>query len=496
MLGLRINLPRIETGVFNFGASAGGVGYSVYRDDPVGYAAEVLAVSWWAKQREIAEALRRPPYRVLVKACHNVGKTFLAGGLVNWWYDVYDPGLVLTTAPTDTQVRDLLWKEVRIQRGKRGGWRGPQMPRLESAKNHWAHGYTARESDAFQGRHERHMLFIFDEAVGVDSPFWTATESMFAGEGHAWLAIFNPTDTASQAYAEELTGNWTVISMSMLEHPNVLAEHAGKLPPYPSAIRYARVDEYVRAWCTPVDAASRKATDIEWPFESGQWWRPGPIAESRMLGRWPSQATYNVWSDAAFGQAETAELAEGDNPVEIGCDVARFGDDFTEIHVRRGPCSLHHEAHNGWDTSQTAGRLKALCREWSKRSGQEPQSVACKVDDGGVGGGVLDQAGGYAFMAVGAGTAAFEPEKYPNRRSELWFAVAERAAAGQLSLLLLPADIRRELRRQAMAPTWKQDSSGRRVVEDKAVTKKRLKRSPDGMDALNLAYAPGQWLLA
>ncbi len=40
-----------------------------------------------------------------------------------------------------------------------------------------------------------------------------------------------------------------------------------------------------------------------------------------------------------------------------------------------------------------------------------------------------------------------------------------------------------------MAPTWKLDSQGRRVVEPKQDTKKRLKRSPDDMDALNLAYA-------
>jgi hypothetical protein len=47
-----------------------------------------------------------------------------------------------------------------------------------------------------------------------------------------------------------------------------------------------------------------------------------------------------------------------------------------------------------------------------------------------------------------------------------------------------------ELKRQALAPTWKVDGQGRRVVESKDETKKRIKRSPDDMDALNLAYAP------
>src|SRR5262245_644422 len=186
--------------------------------DPIGYAQHILGVTWWAKQEQIAQSLLKPPYRTLVKACHKVGKTMIGGGLVNWWFDSFDPGLVLTTAPTARQVKDLLWKEVRVQRRGRGGFVGPKMPRLESSPAHYAHGFTARDGDSFQGSHSPHTLFIFDEAVGVGSVFWETAESMFSGEGHAWLAIFNPTDTSSQAYAEELSGGWHVISMSVLEH--------------------------------------------------------------------------------------------------------------------------------------------------------------------------------------------------------------------------------------------------------------------------------------
>lgn len=59
---------------------------------------------------------------------------------------------------------------------------------------------------------------------------------------------------------------------------------------------------------------------------------------------------------------------------------------------------------------------------------------------------------------------------------------------GRLDLSRLPDAARRRLRPQLVAPTWKLDSQGRRVVEPKADTKKRLKRSPDDADALNLAY--------
>jgi hypothetical protein len=48
-----------------------------YRLDPAGYARDVLGVQWWDVQVQIAEALLKPPYKVLVLASHAVGKTFL-----------------------------------------------------------------------------------------------------------------------------------------------------------------------------------------------------------------------------------------------------------------------------------------------------------------------------------------------------------------------------------------------------------------------------------
>src|SRR5689334_5853990 len=81
-----------------------------YRTDPVAYAREVLKVEWWPKQVEIVEALLTHK-RVLVKAGHSVGKSHLAGGLVNWFYDAYPTGQCITTAPTKPSVVDIIWKE-------------------------------------------------------------------------------------------------------------------------------------------------------------------------------------------------------------------------------------------------------------------------------------------------------------------------------------------------------------------------------------------------
>lgn len=469
--------------------------YAKYRIDPAGYARDVLGVDWWSKQIEIAEALLRPPHRVLVKASHSVGKSHLAGGLVNWWYDTRDPGVCLTTAPTARQVHDVLWKEVRRQRKGRPGFPGPKKPRLESSPWHFAYGFTASTGTSFQGQHEAAVLILLDEAVGVDRAIWEACDSMTMGVEFGLVAFCNPTDLSSEFYAREQTGNYHVVTIPCLEHPNIAAELSGSEPPYPSAVRLAWLEDRLRTWATPVDQPS--TGDLEFPPGSGRWLHPGPLAEARLLGRWPAVAS-GVWSEALWQLAEGRQSQPGrDDRPEIGVDVARFGDDYTEFHVRCGPCSLAHLRFNGLDNASVIGHLRRLCQEWAswlnarRETGLvliQPEEIVCKIDADGMGGRVADHANGYTWLEVSAAQVASHPEDYPNARSELWFATADLAKDGLLSLAKLDTATRQELKRQAMTPAYKLDSAGRRVVESKSDTKKKLGRSPDGMDALNLAY--------
>lgn len=424
----------------------------------------------------------------------------LGGGLVNWWYETRRPGIALTTAPSKAQVEGLLWKEVRAQApAEVRASMPPKAPFIQDPthEHHYAIGYTARDANSFQGRHEEELLIIFDEATGIAKEFWTGADGMLTGPDTRHLAILNPTDTTSAAYEADLSGKWHVITISALDHPNIAAELRSDPPPFPKAVRLAYIEDHVRDWCTPIAAADVEVgRDIEFPPGSGQWYRPGPEFEGKVLGRWPSQATNNVWSDlliaAALRDSEPyPPLEEPDDELpQIGCDVARFGDDFTSIHVRRGAVSLHHETHNGWDTTQTAGRLKQLAGEYGQRAGVDGRNVPVLIDDDGVGGGVTDKAGGYAFFGCSGQSAAFDDEGYPNRRSEVWFAVAQRAKEGRLDLSRLDARSKMDLRRQFMAPTWRLDEQGRRKVEPKDRTKERIGRSPDDADAINLAYSP------
>lgn len=487
--------------------------FAHYRGRPVDYIREVLKQDLWSKQEETCHLLHQWPYKVFVKSCHKTGKSHLSACLISYFYDCYNPSLTISTAPSKEAVTDQLWRQVRILRGNvgLGGFTGPTACELWSGHDHWAKGLTTAKPESFQGRHQEYMLFVIDEAIGVEPWVFDVIRSMFKQEGkHFLLAIGNPTDTSSQMYVEELAtdleGNpaWHVVSMSALDHPNLSAQLAGEEPPFPAAVSLEQFRSWLADWCEPITQAEVMPGDVEFPPGSGQWYRCGPEMEARGLGRWPSSGTNGVWSDALWNAAlrpvsdEELLWEVQHNRIEIGADIARKGDDRTEFHVRCGKVSLDHERYSGIDFDVSAGRLKLLAQKWCDwwNNYQDPNSqpltpeeIAIKVDDTGTGGGVVTHAGGYNFIAVNAAETALEPEKYPNVRSELWFATAQRAREGRLSLARLDKKTLQRLRQQAMAPVWDPDGQGRRVVEKKEKTKDRLKiGSPDGMDAVNLAY--------
>lgn len=499
-----------------------------FRDDPGGFAREVLGVGYlWDRQAEAVRQLLEPPYRVMCPAANEVGKTWVAAVAVLWWFCTRTPALVITTAPRKDQVRDLLWKEVRrLARTSRIPLDLPFQPkdcRIERAPDDFAVGTTARDGTNFQGHHGPNILFVIDEATGVGAEFFEAIETMFSPPGHAVLAIYNPTDITSQISREykQATGPrgtkaWHVVRMPATDHPNLAAELRDEPPPVPHAVRLASFERRLLAWSQLV-SGEPKATDVQWPppwatdyaRHTGQqprWYRPGPVAEARLLGRFPSHSVYSVWSDADWQAARREGLKPLPVPLntlpEIGVDVARFGDDDTAIHVRCGPCSLHHEQFNGQDTNATVGRVKQLCREYAKWSNDRrpdritERDIPVKVDDSGVGGGVVDRLreDGYAVCGIDAGTGAIASDDYPRRRDELWFTVAEMARKGELDLSRLHPETLDALATEALAPKYKLDSKGRRVVEPKDETKKELGRSPDGMDAVGLAYAHAEGL--
>src|SRR5712672_1778035 len=80
--------------------------------DPLKFARGVLGHHVWSKQAEILAAVAQHP-RVAVKACHGSSKTFAAAEAALYWATLHrKDGIVITTAPTFEQTKNVMWPEI------------------------------------------------------------------------------------------------------------------------------------------------------------------------------------------------------------------------------------------------------------------------------------------------------------------------------------------------------------------------------------------------
>lgn len=457
------------------------------------YSRRYLRQSPTPQQSEIAQLLEEPPFRVLVPSANNVGKTFLMGSYARYFYEKYDPCEVLITATTAGQVRDGVFKEIRSSYPSIPGLL-PRTTRAETSPDHYIHGYTSANPDAFQGRHSRHQAILFDEGTGIHPLIWERAGTMFnAVEGHAWLVTYNPNDPSTPPYAAEESGLWHTVRLNALEHPNIYAELQGRNPHIPSAVRLNRVLDRIATECEPVTKPGDDDPDrlvcFEFPKGTGYYWKPTtPGFEAQILGRWPLIATEAIISPLQVAMAAVTGFQMSDDwQLVISCDIARFGADSTVFIVRRGPCILHIESVQKRDSKWIIDRLKQILEQYATK--EEKRFVPIIIDDtGGYGGGVVDFAGGLRVFPVNFASASPQPLVTYNMRSHLWFRMAEHLNSKLCDLTRIPANVLGKMREELTAVRYRYDERGRKRVEPKSQIKTRLGYSPDIADALALSY--------
>ncbi|MFH0981887.1 MAG: hypothetical protein V2A79_10140 [Planctomycetota bacterium] len=162
----------------------------------------------------------------------------------------------------------------------------------------------------------------------------------------------------------------------------------------------------------------------------------------------------------------------------LACDVARFGDDKTEIMLLEGSQIVHEETHGQTRTTEVSGRLTALSREHG--------NCPIVVDVVGVGGGVVDElyALGRHVISFNSAEKAGNELKYHNKRAQAWWECAEGFAKGELGCMRMGT----ELRKQLGVPRY-EHRNGRILIESKEDIKGRLGYSPDKADC----YVMGVW---
>ena len=192
-----------------------------------------------------------------------------------------------------------------------------------------------------------------------------------------------------------------------------------------------------------------------------------------------------------MGTTSPAEAERQHISPALGVDVARSGVDETAIALLIGNQLERIETFRGQDTMKTVAAIQRYVVEYP--------SLVIAVDDGGVGGGVVDRLRelDIAVHAVkfGASPDGRSSVHFKNKVSEIYWNLREALREGRLTLT---GD--RQMHAQLSQIEWEQESD--RTIR---VHKRGLRNdlpSPDRADALALAWEarlhsqrmPGLWL--
>ena len=455
-----------------------------YIEDPAGFIANSLGEFIWSKQREVCQALIDYD-RVAVKSCHQIGKSFVASRIVAWFLACHPPGdaFVVTSAPSWSQVRAVLWREINRAhtKGRLPGrcnqtewWLGNEMV---------AFGRKPDDQDmtAFQGLHQKHLMVVLDEACGVPPALWNAAETLVANEGGKILAIGNPDDPNTEFGAIcRPGGGYHVVTVSAFDTPNFTGEE---------------VPEYLRPLLIhPQWVEERKK----------RWGESSPLYVAKVLGEFPDVSDDSLLSPKHVQAAVDRELpAVG--PSELGVDVARsLGGNESVVYWRRGPVARLKLAIRTRDVTVLHDHVVRIAREVG--------ATKIKVDDPGVGGGLVDflnravregKIPGVEVIGVNTGLPADVTvgnqtddamARFKNLKAQYAWELRDRFVAGEIDLD--PEDD--VVQSQATQIKYFQTPTGLVQMESKDDMAKRLgsadgaatgdSKSPDRWDALVLAF--------
>ena len=451
-----------------------------YRKDPLGFV--LWAFPWGQPETPLARfagpepwqtrllaemrddlVAGRAPLRFAVASGHGVGKSALVAWLVLWALATQPGTRGVVTANTETQLRTKTWAELAkwhglsicrdwlawsataiasAEEGKAAGWRVDLVP------------WSAHNAEAFAGLHNKggRLLLVFDEASAIPQSIWETAEGALsdAGTEIVWLALGNPTRSGGR-----------------------FNECFGK---FRERWRGLHVDAREVSF-------TNKAQIAEWVRDYGE---DSDFVRVRVRGTFPRAGALQFIDGESVRAAMTRELPpSAHDPVVMGVDVARFGDDRSVIFIRKGRDgrSWPVEKLKGLDLMQLAG---IVCQRAAAVNAR-----AVFVDEGGIGAGVVDrlrQLGvpGVQGINFGSRPGGWTPEGqtplYANKRAEMWG-----MAKGWLDGGALPDDP--ELAQDLTGVEYGYDARSAIPLESKQDMKKRGLLSPDIGDAFALTFA-------
>jgi phage terminase large subunit len=201
-----------------------------YRNDPVGFVEDMLGVTPDTWQAEVMRLVAAGERRISIRAGHGVGKTAVCSWLVIWQLVVRFPQKTIVTAPTESQLMNALFPEIRSWMNK--------LPepikelyeiqsdriRLKAAPDDCfvsAKTSSAERPEAMAGVHceAGFVLLICDEASAIPDAVFTAAAGSMAGWNCCTILIGNPTRNTGKFHRthHEEKQLWKTMRVSCLD---------------------------------------------------------------------------------------------------------------------------------------------------------------------------------------------------------------------------------------------------------------------------------------
>jgi hypothetical protein len=366
----------------------------------------------------------------------------------------------VVTANTENQLKTKTWAEL-------AKWHGLMMPFLRELTEVTATAIMGRgrpqtwridavpwslnNTEAFAGLHNagKRILVIFDEASAIDDQIWEVTEGAMTDRGTEiiWCVYGNPT---------RINGRF--------------ADTWGR---------------YRHRWAfTSVDSRFVPGTNAkqiaDWIADYGE---DSDFVRVRVRGMPPRASAGGFFPGELVSKAMSREYYPmPDEPIVMGVDVSRGGDDDSVIVVRRGLNARFDSwvvlrGHEVRDSMRLAQVVVDCAYRW------RPDAIV--VDETGIGGPIVDRLTELLDIPVyGVQFSGRSPNpKQANMRAHMYWNLRDAFLRG----LCIPPD--NVLERELISLEYKHDQQDRLLLEGKDRLREKLGFSPDRADALALTFA-------
>jgi len=456
-----------------------------YSSDPLGFV--YFAFPWGEEgelegqfgpepwQREIlvslGEGLGLPEAVQLARTSgHGIGKSALVAWIMLWAISTFADTKGVVTANTETQLKTKTWVELAkwyrlflcrdmfkmtatamfsTDPEHERTWRIDMVP------------WSERNTEAFAGLHnqDKRILIVFDEASAIPDLIFEVTEGALTDKPPTqiiWAVFGNPTRN---------TGRFRECF------------HGGK---------------FAHRWdSAAIDSRQVSFTNKEqiarWIEDYGE---DHDFVRVRVRGVFPRVDAISFIPLELVREAIARETPEAKgNPVILGVDVGRYGDDPSVIYPRKGRdgYTLIPEVYHGLSTMQLAKRVVEAMTRYS--------ATVCYVDEGGVGGGVVDRLVedhvnviGVQFGGRPDGSNLDEPQvTYANKRAEMWGGMRDWLSRGKIPEKV--PGLEQLFTEELTGPTFTFNNKDAILLEKKQDMRRRGVPSPNLADALALTFA-------